>query len=370
MIIGVVMAFIFIMSGSAIAVDNSAGNNTVAASNSYQPANSNITHGNTSIAAQFSSWYMRSYPGSNPMEMNYMNTSARDAIFSKFVHNDLTAQELLKEKDMKSIIKFNAVDHRNAERALNSIINRHLQSKYRYAGTINYNNSSMAVYSHAGNGSTAMITYINPELPGGVTSDSGEWVMVSINYFVYHAPWYLGGWSVTYGEHDVINSLYGGNSAQNFYNHVSTRTSVKGIVYSILLGALASSLFTGGLSLVAGAIASAAVAIPAYIWVNDLTTLYESTYANHNTGNKYIWIYDTINYYYPWITVAGSFASSIGIYGYTSNSNIVTFVPNVPFVAFGGVAGVVIAADLSTTTHNIANNIGWNNWGYEGSYTG
>jgi hypothetical protein len=48
-----------------------------------------------------------------------------------------------------------------------------------------------------------MLMHIRPDLPLGVCFDSGELVMVQINYFVYHAPWWLGDWSVTNGEHDV-----------------------------------------------------------------------------------------------------------------------------------------------------------------------
>ena len=60
---------------------------------------------------------------------------------------------------------------------------------------------------------------VRADLPNGVTSDSGVWVMVTISYFVCHAPWWLGGWSVTYGEQDVFNELWAGSTAQNEYNN-------------------------------------------------------------------------------------------------------------------------------------------------------
>ncbi len=105
----------------------------------------------------------------------------------------------------------------------------------------------------------------------------------------------------------------------------------------------------------------------AAIWVGDYTKLYESTYANEPAGNKYMWVYDTIDYYYPLVTVVGSIASSIGMYGYLSNMNVVTIIPNIPFIEFGGYVGVEIAASLSGDTNNIAKKVGWNDWAYTGN---
>ena len=226
----------------------------------------------------------------------------------------------------------------------------------------------------------SMLMHIRPDLPLGVCFDSGELVMVQINYFVYHAPWWLGDWSVTNGEHDVFNSLYAGNSAQRYYNHVTSMTTDSGILFSIAALVLSVSISVSpaifglsalGWAIVASALTAAGVAVGALTAVrdNDFTSLYESTYGNEHSGNKYIWMFDSVNYYYPSVTVVGSLASSIGMYGYLSNMNIITVIPNVPVTPYGAISGVALVASISGSAHGIAKSMGWNNWGYEGAYS-
>ena len=101
---------------------------------------------------------------------------------------------------------------------------------------------------------------------------------------------------------------------------------------------------------------------------NDYTKLYESTYANEPTGNKYIWNYLNIDYYYPNNPVT-SVDSSIGLDGKLSNGNSMTIIPN---IAFGysfivnptaGLSWELLVSDYSEWAHAIANKIGTNNWG-------
>ncbi len=191
--------------------------------------------------------------------------------------------------------------------------------------SLSYKDQGLSVYYNSDSKTSLLLLHIAPTLPSGVLFDSGEWIMIAINYFVYHAPWWLGGWSVTYGEHDVINSLYAGGSAQNYYNSVTTATTYEAILDDAAIGVLGVGLglaapSIGISALVSAIIAAALVAAGAIIsvivaeWVGKFTSLYESTYANEPAGNKYIWVYDTVDYYYPWINVACSFDSSIGMY--------------------------------------------------------
>ncbi len=372
-LISVLVVIIFIALACMPAVDSSASGTAQANNIPYAVDN------NSSIASQFASWYSKAYPNSSPLQVANMNTSQRDAVFGEFLHSDIAAQKLISERNNNSIAKFNTIDHERAAAAFNSIMNNGAPTGYRMELQSKNGSTVTSLYVHSGT-VTSAIVHIRPDLPNGV-SDHGEWVMVSINYFVYHAPWWLGGWSVTYGEHDVINSLYAGNSAQRYYNHITSETNDHSILISIALYALSAGLAFApasfGLSGLAGAIVAAAVGgagividVLAVVWDDDFTSLYESTYANEPAGNKSIWVYDTIDYYYPWVTVVGTLASSIGMYGYLSNMHVVTFIPNVPVVAYGSMTGLYVVSHLSSYTHKIANQIGCNTWGYGGSYSG
>ena len=236
------------------------------------------------------------------------------------------------------------------------------------------NGAEITVASQGHNPGTDFVRVSN--LPSGVGSD-GQWTMVSVNYFVYHAPWWLGGWSVTYGEQDTINSLYAGNDAQHFVNSATNGANDQAILDGIALGAIGTGLAfaapTLGISALAGGIIAgilaatgAAVAYLTSQWTGKLNSLYQSTYANEPAGKKYVWMYDVIDYYYPSVTVVGVLASSIGQYGYLSNGNVVTFSGNVPFISYGGFTGLDYVVALSGYTQAIGNNFGWNTWLYGG----
>ena len=200
--------------------------------------------------------------------------------------------------------------------------------------------------------------------------------MVSVNYFKYSLIFT----TITYGEHDTSNVVYLGKSAQNYFNDVTSDTSNYGLLSTVILGVLGvgmgAALATVGVSILVSAIVASvilAVGVAEYIESahvsSKLLELYESTYANENTGKKYIWLYDSINYYYPLQSFGvGSLDSSIGEYGYLSNGNTVTIFPNVPMIADGGVEGIVYISDISGAIHSIANTVGWNNWAYQGCY--
>ena len=379
-VIGLSVVAIFVLSGFSIAVNNSYGGNNLKIVGTQNNVLIQSTVHASSISAQFGNWYNHTYNGQNPSSLANLSTSQRNKIFANFIHSDPSAQRLLSIKSRQSVTIFNTIDHLKAEKTFANLMNRGKVIVYNKTESFSYNNQEISVYYHSGSVSSLLVN-IKTDLPSGVSFDSGEWVLVSINYFVYQAPWWLGGWSATYGEHDVINSLYAGSSAQKYYNSVTSATTDEAILDDIAIGAigvgLAFASLSMGISAIAGGIIAAAlvgagavVSVLAAVWVGDLTSLYESTYANEPSGNKYIWVYDSVNYYYPWITVGGSLDSSIGMYGYLSNGNVVTFMPNVPFVIFGGiggVGGVEYAASLSGYTHSISNKIGLNDWAYAGA---
>ncbi len=335
------------------------------------------------FAKKFDSWYIKNFPGSSIYEFKNFSSEKRDSIVKKFLMDEPGSVQFLRINQNQELARFNSLDKKLVNKTFWYLKNKKYPSGFtkKFLGANSYYEERSGMVS-------SILLKISPEsLPNGVLFDSGTWVMVTVNYFVYHAPWWLGGWSVTYGEHDVINSLYAGNSAQRYYNHVTSLTTDSGILFSIaalvLSVAISVSPATFGLSALGGAIVAAAltaagVAVGALtaVWISDFTSLYESTYANEHSGDKYIWMFDSVNYYYPSVTVVGSLASSIGMYGYLSNMNTITFIPNVPLVTYEAtsglavpISGVAIAASISGSAHGIANSIGWNNWGYAGSYS-
>lgn len=243
--------------------------------------------------------------------------------------------------------------------------------------TLIESNRSLTVYNLNANNETAYAFKISSnDLPKAICTDYGEWLMVSVNYFKYSLIFT----TITYGEHDILNAVYLGNSAQKYFNQAISGTSNYDILASVILGVLsvgfAFAPITGGTSiLVSVIVASVLVGVgvaesieSAYV-SSKLLELYESTYANENTGKKYMWLYDSINYYYPLQSFGfGSLDSSIGEYGYLSNGNTVTIFPNVPMVAGGGAEGVYYISEISGSIHSIANTVGWNNWAYQGCY--
>ena len=200
-------------------------------------------------------------------------------------------------------------------------------------------------------------------------NDIGEWVYVSVNYYTVNL--YL--FQVTYGEHDTIDFLFEGPTAQTAYNNLysdiqnagNILSAATGVVAVLVPVALYFALPTGGLSLAIEAAAAAVLTALAWVFTylagqmdQDLNQLYESTYANEPSGSQYLELYLSGYYYYPWVTLVGTLASSIGLFGYLSNGNSVTILANYP-------TEVVAAATLSSGVQNVGGQIGWNTWADE-----
>ena len=213
--------------------------------------------------------------------------------------------------------------------------------------------------------------------PNGFPTWNGEFTMVSVNYLKVTAPWYLGGWTITYGETDTINILFVGSSAQSWYNqemntihNIETWSMVGGFIYG---GALTIAnfygLLTSALAKMAGIIsfiiASAAISIhftQSYMG-SALNSMYDSTYANPFNGEpKFLWIFYDATYIYPWVTAGvGVMGSSFSWNGYT-NTGTVSIMPYIPVLS-NNPAWVATAYALTSEAHSLANKIGWNSWG-------
>ena len=228
------------------------------------------------------------------------------------------------------------------------------------------------IYEYSTNNSKSVAVNIaHPMYPGGFPTSTGEYVMVSVNY--YSLPWPLG--SIHYGEQDTINILYVGSDAQTWYNKeyntIGTIKSYTGfatfsfgaitwIVGKLGLDAVLSTVLGGAISTVGVIIAGTAFAISkiqSYMG-GRLHDMYDSTYANPLYGEpKFLWMFYSDVYIY--VGVGSSFTWN----GYT-NSGTVSMLPYIPVVS-NNPAFIVVAGSLSGTAHDISGKIGWNSWGTE-----
>ncbi len=301
--------------------------------------------------------------------LNQSSKGSTHYLFSEFLQQYNGARILLKELTQKEKAVFNQ-DNRNAAMTLSAQIRKR------------HGNGS--VYELSSNNATFISSAISSaNLPGSFPQSPGEYVMVSMNYYGiswwYPGPWYApwqGHWgTLDYGEHDIINLLFVGSDAQYWYNHmfntIGTIQTYDAVGAFLTGGITAAGTYYGIAALTSslvGAIAGILVltafsiyAIQTYMG-NQLHAMYDSTYANPQKGNpKLLWEFYDINFYYPWITVVGTYASSFTWNGYT-NSGTVSILPYIP-VASNNPAFVIVASALSGETHNLANRIGWDSWG-------
>ena len=85
-----------------------------------------------------------------------------------------------------------------------------------------------------------------------------------------------------------------------------------------------------------------------------------------------MWVFMVNDYYYPWVTVAGTLDSSLGLFGDLSGGNTKTIFPQIALwsgmpIDING-QPMSLSAYFSTFAHNFANNHGQgiNNLVYEG----
>jgi hypothetical protein len=132
------------------------------------------------------------------------------------------------------------------------------------------------------------------------------------------------------------------------------QNTVDGIIFSEIDCTAIGMMVGGPFGGIVGALIGTVVAIASAYMIWQLTSVYESTYANHNTGDKYIWTVMQNDYYYNWLDIAQDFTSNVCIYGYLSNGNTQTLLPTIPTLIAG-------SAYLSSQAHSASNN-----WVYAG----
>lgn len=290
-----------------------------------------------SLNTMFSYWYL-THINPNADGKQVLNTQSEQSLFAEFLKDTLAAISLVKQIDAKQIVK-----DQKANLQEGKIILKQLD-----AGTIS--NAAVTTFTR-GNSNYILI---NPSyLPGGVWMDIGKWLMDQISYYVFHAPWWLGGWSVTYSEHDTYNTLFAGNTAQEEFNSVMNNgwsyAFVVGVVVTILGFGLPLAAPILSISTIAAPILGAAVAASG-LTVAALASVVQLDY---------------LKLYYPWVTVVGTLASTISWYGYYADGSTLSIFPGwATWVSLG--IGSTVVASFAGYCQGIAKSIGTNYWSYQG----
>lgn len=345
----------------------SMAHNPVTDMNAYA---ANHLHGNNAssiLEEKFLNWYSM-HTGEQYGAVN-VSAMAFHRDFCQFLTSDQGSMALLKEQTNRERIQFQK-ENRNAG--------------MKFLIQLQNNHENHIIYRETAHNATSVLVPISDlNLPGYFPTSQGSWVMVSANYFSipwwFPGPWWApweGHWgNLNYGEHDTINLMFVGNNAQNWYNHMYNTIGEVQTYSEVAAGVLSGASFLGSYY---GIVALTQADVVAFIGIisvsliavgfitshiqNQLHAMYDSTYANPQNGNpKLLWEFYDVNFYYPWITVVGTFASSFTWNGYT-NSGTVSILPYIP-VASNNPAFVVLSSALSGETHNLASRIGWNWWG-------
>jgi hypothetical protein len=291
--------------------------------------------------------------------------SEMKTIFSSFLKSSSYARSLLALHTEHLKERFAILDKTITARLSNELSKA--KSGNAYPFTSKNENTRLVSIRTAGN---------SPSIPGWALSSPGQYEYVVINYFTWHIyiTWFAQ-YTITYGEQDIIYSLYTGSAAQNYYNTVSLQLGVEGLALGVLiaflvgeivepvadyLGITMSSTLENGISAISGLVTGGLILATVVL---DYQAIYESDYANQNSGHKYMFLYETSDYYYPWITGPESQGSSFGVTGILSNGNTINIMPVEEwFVPVPGLPTL-----YAQYVSNCCNSFGTGQWKYVGS---
>ena len=305
------------------------------------------------IGSMFGKWYNQTYGQNNRV----INSTRYESLFKEFLSSSVTA--LLYLHDLSSLETQShsfPVQVTSKASFVHQIVRMGHIVKQINTTT---NTPSGVYYDH----SVEYVANINGTIfkawKVNVTTSNGNiidpWMWVNINHFVYTAPWWLGGWSVTYGEQDHYNVEFTGSAALSYYNRWTSVTSDLGY-----------GLAVAGIFALFIPVPVLAQTIGAALILAGIGLIYEGqTMQNYfeSTGFSYIHMEYVNNYYYPWVvTPLGSLASSMGLYGLDNNGNSYTFWYNVPYVAYAGFPGIFFSQYISNECNQFVNEYGSGNW--------
>ena len=335
------------------------------------PVNTSDQFSNAFMSWMINKEHANPYNGGNISRFHMNSNLDMKVLLPQFLSSNPSAVIVLQKITAQEQKKFNQENIAMHSKFLNMIKSGKLNSTSKYT-VREYGSNYTFLRSRTLNG-----------LPNGAPTANGEWIMVTVNYYGttiwIPLPWPLDGYSQSfnYGENDVINFLYVGPSAQNYYNQQSNAFGdfswnsviVGGLFFAInmisknpgYLGSGFAAFITGlgpelggiAAGLAAGFIALGAIEL---YFTQQFQKIYDSTYANPINGNqKEMWMYYSIVYIYCGI------GSSFTWNGYT-NTGSVAVLPYVPLFS-NNPPFIVVSGALSGLTHSIAGKIGWNNWG-------
>ncbi len=290
------------------------------------------------IATFFLSWI-----DSRNITLNIQHHNATKKLFREFVSHNVEMGSFLKilsqveeKADRKTDIRYNNVITMNQgyAKSLSSnsyVVTQDSQHNHTVIKLIRSNNTALLSLNSSS---------VSPD-----TSSSQPFFWVTINYFIFHAPWYLGGWSENYGQNDNFNLYLTGQAAASFNNEwMAVTTYADYALYSLGAIFIYYGASLGGIGVAIG-LALIAAGVGFTYEGAQMTSYYEGT------GTQYIHLDFINNYYSPLEIVTlglGSLASSIGLIGvYNNGASPIVFWYNVPFVAYAGVEGVYFSSQLA-----------------------
>ncbi len=321
------------------------------------------------------------YNGGNIRDFHMYSKLKMKNLLSQFLRDDPSAVILLRKITAQEKQKFamqNYLIHKEFIAMLNS---GKLNSTQKY--TIKNNNSIYVFFKP---------NSLNPTPPSYVLSTNAKWDMITIAYFTasywtpgpWWAPW-AGHWvPYNYGEQDTINTIYSGTDAQNYYNSLTAPSDgaltlegiltvgLTGMLIGIETGAIVGGpigAFIGG---VVGFIVGAGLDLTYGNLAQEYSNIYQSTFADQNWGDKYMWLYLTNDYYYPWEPLSWYSVAGFSVSGYLSGSGVQGILPWIPtgntFIGDLGNPNTAfnpdstIAGYISSGANNFVNSYGQNNF--------
>ncbi|MHB8361099.1 MAG: hypothetical protein ACYDAO_01275 [Thermoplasmataceae archaeon] len=323
------------------------------------PVNTSDQFSNAFISWMINKEHANPYNGGNISKFHMNSNLDMKVLLPQFLSSNPSAVILLQKITAQENAKF--VMQNNPSNQHMKLSTTLAKKIVKYGSPIKYINTSTVtskgtfydhsvLYKATFNGTQFEVWKVNVTTPRGSIID--PWVWVNINYYVYHAPWYLGGWSLTYGESDNFNVKFTGSAAQSFFNNWENIGSDMG--YG--LGAAGLFALFIPIPLLTQAIGAALILV-------GIGSTYESqTMLNYyqSTGNSYIHLDFINNYFYPWITLDGTFASSISLIGISGGSTS-TFWYGVPLVLYAGILGVTFSASISSVDNTFIRDYGSGN---------
>lgn len=259
--------------------------------------------------------------------------------YQEHVNSNLTTLLQLNTQQAQSFIQTFMVSNSTVESIASELIAREyqgllqqaMQSENNYSKLLMEGNLSQ-VRSEAGSMQVAAIY-----LPGSI--DDGQYIILDSAPLQISILWY----KETVGQADILQDVYEGDDGHHAYAHAKNQINdgslsagitsligtILGIGFTFSVPSLGTSAVIAGIISAGVAAAGGTMALLGALWLNDLITLYDSTYGNQGTGNKCMDFGYSLEYFYP----SYSLTSPFSMYGYKEGGNVVYFLDGYPITS-------------------------------------